>query len=126
MRTLFEESQPMAGRDTDEDPNQWEAATRLIRGGNVRTPHGETAEALFLTQSFVYDSAEQADARFAGTDPGYVYSRYGNPTVAMFEERLALAEGAQACRATASGMAAVFLILNGLLRAGDHVVSGKA
>jgi O-succinylhomoserine sulfhydrylase len=84
------------------------------------------AEALYLTQSFVYESAAAADARFAGTEPGYVYSRYGNPTVTMFEDRLALAEGAEACRATASGMAAAFLALSGLLRAGDHVVSGRA
>jgi len=109
-----------------EDPNTWEAATRLIRGGLARSPHGETAEALYLTQSFVYDSAEQADARFAGESPGFIYGRYGNPTVKMFEDRLALLEGAEACRATASGMAAVQLALMGLVRAGDHVVSGKA
>ena len=109
-----------------EDPRDWETATRLVRGGLMRSAHGETSEALFLTQSFVYDSAESADARFAGTDPGYIYSRYGNPTVQMFEDRMALLEGAQACRATASGMAAVHLALTGLLKAGDHVVSGKA
>ncbi|HEY5072570.1 MAG TPA: O-succinylhomoserine sulfhydrylase [Caulobacteraceae bacterium] len=109
-----------------DDPHDWSLATRLVRGGLARSPHGETAEALYLTQSFVYDSAEAADARFAGTDPGYVYSRYGNPTVKMFEDRLALAEGAQACRATGSGMAAVFLALSGLVSAGDHVISGKA
>ncbi len=109
-----------------EDPRDWGLATRLVRGGLARSPHGETAEALYLTQSFVYESAEAADARFAGDEPGYVYSRYGNPTVKMFEDRLALAEGAELCRATASGMAAVHLALSGLLRAGDHVVSGKA
>jgi O-succinylhomoserine sulfhydrylase len=109
-----------------DDPQEWSLATRLVRGGLARSPYGETAEALYLTQSFVYDSAEAADARFAGREAGFVYSRYGNPTVQMFEDRLALAEGAQACRATASGMAAVFLALTGLLRAGDHVVSGKA
>ena len=109
-----------------EDPNDWDVATRLIRGGVMRSPYGETSETLYLTQSFVYDSAEAADARFAGIDPGYIYSRYGNPTVTMFEQRLALLEGAQACRATASGMAAVHLALTGLLRAGDHVVAGKA
>ncbi len=108
------------------DPRDWDIATRLVRGGLARSPLGETAEALYLTQSFVYDSAEAADARFAGTDPGFVYSRYGNPTVQMFEERLALVEGAEYCRATASGMAAVHLALTGLLRAGDHVVAGKA
>ena len=109
-----------------DDPKDWEVATRLVRGGTARSPYGETAEALYLTQSFIYDTAEAADARFAGADPGYIYSRYGNPTVKMFEDRLALLEGAEACRATASGMAAVHLALCGLLRAGDHVVAGKA
>jgi O-succinylhomoserine sulfhydrylase len=109
-----------------EDPRDWDIATRLVRGGLARSNLGETAEALYLTQSFVYESAEAADARFAGTEPGFVYSRYGNPTVQMFEDRLALAEGAELCRATASGMAAVHLALTGLLRAGDHVVAGKA
>ena len=109
-----------------EDPRDWDIATRLVRGGLARSNFGETAEALYLTQSFVYASAEGADARFAGTDPGFVYSRYGNPTVQMFEDRLALAEGAEFCRATASGMAAVHLALTGLLSAGDHVVAGKA
>ncbi len=109
-----------------EDPNDWEVATRLVRGGLARSEHGEMAEALYLTQSFAYDSAEAADARFSGAEPGFIYARYGNPTVRMFEQRLALLEGAQACRATASGMAAVHLALTGLLRAGDHVVSGKA
>jgi O-succinylhomoserine sulfhydrylase len=109
-----------------DDAKDWEIPTRLVRGGTMRSGFGETAEALYLTQSFVYDTAEAADARFAGNDPGYIYSRYGNPTVAMFEQRLALVEGAEACRATASGMAAVHLALTGLLRAGDHVVAGKA
>jgi O-succinylhomoserine sulfhydrylase len=109
-----------------DDPKDWEIPTRLVRGGTMRSAYGETAEALYLTQSFVYDSAESADARFAGNEPGYVYSRYGNPTVQMFEDRLALVEGAEACRATASGMAAVQLALMGLLRAGDHVVAGRA
>jgi O-succinylhomoserine sulfhydrylase len=109
-----------------EDPKDWEVATRLVRGGTMRSPFGETAEALYLTQSFIYETAEGADARFAGNDPGYIYSRYGNPTVKMFEDRLALLEGAEGCRATASGMAAVQLALMGLLRAGDHVVAGKA
>jgi O-succinylhomoserine sulfhydrylase len=108
------------------DPADWEVATRLVRGGTTRSQYGETAEALYLTQSFIYDTAEAADARFAGTDPGFIYTRYGNPTVAMFEQRLALLEGAEACRTAASGMAAVHLALTGLLRAGDHVVAGKA
>jgi len=109
-----------------EDPNDWQVATRLVRGGLARSEHGEIAEALYLTQSFAYDSAEAADARFSGAEPGFIYARYGNPTVRMFEQRLALLEGAEACRATASGMAAVHLALTGLLRAGDHIVSGKA
>jgi O-succinylhomoserine sulfhydrylase len=109
-----------------EDPKDWGTATRLVRGGLARSPYGEASEALYLTQSFVYDSAECAEARFEGTDPGFVYARYGSPTVRMFEERLALLEGAQACRATASGMAAVHLAMTGLLKAGDHVIAGRA
>ena len=109
-----------------DDPKDWEVPTRLVRGGSMRSAYGETAEALYLTQSFVYDSPEAADARFAGTDPGYIYSRYGNPTTAMFEQRLALLEGAEGARATASGMAAVHLSITGLVKAGDHIVAGKA
>ena len=112
--------------DNTEHPDAWEPATKLVRGGLVRSPFGETSEALFLTQGFVYDSPEQADARFAGTEPGFVYSRYANPTTKMFEDRLALLEGAQACRSTASGMAAVATSLIGLLKAGDHVVASRA
>ncbi|MFZ5668735.1 MAG: O-succinylhomoserine sulfhydrylase [Pseudomonadota bacterium] len=109
-----------------EDPNEWKPATRLIRGGLMRSNHGETAEALYLTQSFAYDSAAAADRRFSGDDPGFVYSRYANPTTQMFEERLALLEGAEHCRALASGMAAVHVALTGLLKAGDHLVAGRA
>jgi O-succinylhomoserine sulfhydrylase len=109
-----------------ENPNDWDVATRLVRGGLARSEHGETSEALFLTQSFVYDSPEAAEARFTGDQPGFIYARYGSPTVKMFEDRLALLEGAQACRATASGMAAVHLAMTGLLKAGDHVVAGRA
>jgi O-succinylhomoserine sulfhydrylase len=109
-----------------EDPHAWETATRLIRGGTMRTAFNETSEALFLTQSFVYDTAESAVARFNGEEPGYVYSRFANPTVQMFEDRLALLEGAQSCRAQTSGMAAVHAALMGLLRAGDHLVAGRA
>ncbi len=116
----------MAGGDEREDPKAWETATKLIRGGLARSPFGETAEALYLTQSFVYDSADAADRRFSGDDPGFVYSRYANPTVKMFEDRLALLDGAEACRATASGMAAVHLALTGLIRAGEHIISGQA
>lgn len=109
-----------------ERPQDWDVATKLIRGGLTRTPYGETAEALFLTQSFVYASAEGADARFAGDDPGFVYSRYANPTTKMFEDRLALLEGAEACRTAASGMAAVATALTGLVKAGDHLVASRA
>ncbi len=109
-----------------ENPNDWDPATKLIRGGISRSQFGETAEALYLTQSFVYDSAADADARFSGDNPGYIYSRYANPTTTMFEERLALLEGAEYCRALASGMAAVHVALTGLLRAGDHLVAGRA
>ena len=116
----------MADDDHREDPQAWETATKLIRGGVARSPYGETAEALYLTQSFVYDSAEAADARFSGEQPGFVYSRYANPTVKMFEDRLALLEGAEACRTAASGMAAVFLAISGLVGAGDHIVGARA
>jgi O-succinylhomoserine sulfhydrylase len=108
------------------DPHDWEPATRLIRGGLMRSNHGETAEALYLTQSFAYESAGAADRRFSGEEPGFVYSRYANPTTQMFEERLALLEGAEYCRALASGMAAVHVALTGLLKAGDHLVAGRA
>ena len=109
-----------------ENPNDWKPATKLIRGGLMRSEHGETAEALYLTQSFVYNSAQAADDRFSGAEPGFVYSRYANPTTAMFEQRLALLEGAEACRGLASGMAAVHVALSGLVRAGDHIVAGRA
>ncbi|HEY5008126.1 MAG TPA: O-succinylhomoserine sulfhydrylase [Caulobacteraceae bacterium] len=113
-------------KTTSDKPADWEIATRLVRGGSLRSQFGETAEAIFLTQSFLYDSAEAADARFAGADDGFIYSRYANPTVRMFEDRLALLEGAEACRAQASGMASVHLALMGLVRAGDHIVAGQA
>jgi len=116
----------MAETDEGENPHTWENATRLVRGGTMRSPFGETAEALYLTQSFVYESAESANARFAGEEAGFVYSRYANPTVKMFEDRLALLEGAEACRAQASGMAAVHLALMGLVKAGDHILAGQA
>ena len=102
------------------------AQTRLVRGGTKRSSHGETSEAIFLTSGFVYESAEEAEARFKGEAEGFVYSRYGNPTVAMFEERMALLEGAEACFATASGMAAVFASLACQLGAGQRVVAARA
>ncbi len=102
-------------------------ATRLVHGGTLRSQFGETSEALFLTQGHVYDSAEQAEARFDGSDEGgFIYARFSNPTTAMFEGRMALLEGAEAARATATGMAAVTTALMGLVSAGDHVVAAKA
>ena len=109
-----------------ETPHDWEPATKLIRGGLNRSGFGEVAEALYLTQSYVYDSAEAADARFAGDEPGFIYTRYGNPTTQMFEDRLALLEGAESCRAFASGMAAIHMAIMGLVKAGDHIVAGRA
>ncbi|MBN9050492.1 MAG: O-succinylhomoserine sulfhydrylase [Rhizobiales bacterium] len=100
--------------------------TRLIHAGTQRSQFGETSEAIFLTQGFVYDSAEQCAGRFTGEEPGYLYSRFSNPTVNMFEQRIAALEGAESARATASGMAAVTAALMGQVRAGDHVVAAKA
>jgi O-succinylhomoserine sulfhydrylase len=107
-------------------PSRWGEDTKLVRGGLDRSPHGETSEALFLNSGFVYDEPEIAERRFAGEDEGYVYGRYGNPTVTMFEERLRLLEGAEACYALASGMASVFGALACQLKTGDHLVSSKA
>jgi O-succinylhomoserine sulfhydrylase len=109
-----------------QSPKDWRPQTRLVRGGMARSPYGEISEALYLTQSFAYDSAAAADRRFSGEDAGFIYQRFGNPTTQMFEERLALLEGAEVCRATASGMSAVHVALQGLVRAGDHVVAGRA
>ncbi len=100
--------------------------TLLVHGGALRSQFGETSEALFLTQGYVYASAEEAEARFTGASPGYQYSRFGNPTVTMFEERIRLLEGAETARATATGMAAVTASLLCFLKAGDHVVAAKA
>jgi O-succinylhomoserine sulfhydrylase len=100
--------------------------TRLVHAGQMRSNFGETSEALYLTQGFVYDSAEECAARFRGEEPGFLYSRFSNPTVAMFEARMAAFEGAEAARATASGMAAVTTALVAQLKAGDHVVAAKA
>ena len=105
---------------------EYHPETKLIHAGTLRSQFGETSEALFLTQGYVYDSAEDCEALFSGKKAGYVYSRYSNPTVAMFEQRMAALEGAEAARATASGMAAVTTALMGLVRAGDHVVAAKA
>ncbi len=101
-------------------------ATLLVHGGTQRTQFGETAEALFLTSGFIYDSAEQAEDTFTGAVSHYQYSRFGNPTVAMLEQRLALLEGAEACRATATGMAAVHAAMLSHLKTGDRVVASRA
>lgn len=108
------------------DPASWSPETQLVHGGILRSQFGETSEALFLTQGFVYNSAEQAEARFKNEDPGFQYSRFSNPTVTMFEERLRLLEGAEVCRATATGMAAVTAGLLCFLKAGDHIVAARA
>ena len=100
--------------------------TRLVHAGTLRSDFKETSEALFLTQGYVYDTAEECEARFSGKLPGYVYSRYSNPTLAMFEQRMAALEGAEAARATATGMAAVTTALMGQVKAGDHIVAAKA
>lgn len=100
--------------------------TLAVRAGIHRTPFGEHAEALFLTSSFVFENAAQAAARFAGEDEGFVYSRYTNPTVRTFEERLAALEGAECCVATASGMAAILGCVMGLMRAGEHIVASRS
>ena len=108
------------------DPSKLRPATRLVHGGVHRSAHGETAEALYLTSGYVYDSAEQAEATFAGTVEHYQYSRFANPTITMLEERLALIEGAEACRTTATGMAAVHAALLSHLKTGDRVVASRA
>jgi O-succinylhomoserine sulfhydrylase len=101
-------------------------ATRLVRGGQMRSSFDETAEAMFLTSGFVYDSAEQAEGTFLGTEQHYQYSRFGNPTVTMLEDRLAQLEGAEACRLTATGMAAVHASMLSHLKTGDRVVASRA
>jgi O-succinylhomoserine sulfhydrylase len=106
--------------------NDYELATKGVRAGQARTEFQEHSEALFLTSSFVFANAKQAAARFAGEDDGMVYTRYTNPTVAMFQERLAALEGAESCVATASGMAAILATAMVHLRSGDHVVCSNA
>jgi O-succinylhomoserine sulfhydrylase len=108
-----------------EDDRPFGSRTRAVRAGTVRSQFNEHSEALFLTSSFVFDSAEQAARRFAGQEEGYVYSRFSNPTVRMFEQRLAELEGGQDCLATASGMAAILTLCLAHLKAGDHVVCGS-
>lgn len=100
--------------------------TRLVHSGTLRSQYGETSEALFLTQGYVYASAEECEARFKGEDPGFIYSRYSNPTIAMFERRMFELEGAEAARSAATGMAAVTTAILAPLKAGDHVVASRA
>ncbi|MDP3899010.1 MAG: O-succinylhomoserine sulfhydrylase [Mesorhizobium sp.] len=104
----------------------WRPQTALVHAGTLRSQFGETSEAMFLTQGYVYDTAESAEARFKGEEPGFIYSRYANPTVDMFEKRMCALEGAEDARATASGMAAVSAALLCSLKAGDHVVAARA
>src|ERR1700761_6264325 len=111
---------------TNKKPGKWRARTLAVRGGQTRTAFQETAEALFMTSGYAYESAEEAEARFTGESPGYQYSRYANPTVSMFEERMCALEGAPVARATASGMAAVSATFLCALKTGDHVVAARA
>ena len=105
---------------------QYRPETRLVHSGTLRSQYGETSEALFLTQGYVYNSAEECEARFKGEDPGFIYSRYSNPTIAMFEQRMIELEGAEAARSAATGMAAVTTAILAPLKAGDHVVASRA
>ncbi len=109
-----------------DDLNDWAVATLAVRAGQVRTPEHEHAEPIFPTSSYVFDSAAQAAARFSGDEPGNIYSRFTNPTVRTFEQRLAAMEGGECCVATSSGMAAILSTCMGLLQSGDHIVSSNA
>jgi O-succinylhomoserine sulfhydrylase len=110
---------------TDRKRN-WKPATQLVHEGTLRSGFGEMSEAMFLTQGYHYSTAEQAEARFKGEEPGFIYSRYSNPTVDMFEKRMCALEGAEDARATASGMAAVSAAVLCGLKAGDHIVAARA
>jgi O-succinylhomoserine sulfhydrylase len=118
---LAEEGQMSASQQ-----DRYRPETRLVHSGTLRSQYGETSEALFLTQGYVYENSAQAERRFKNEEPGFQYSRFANPTIAMFEERMAAFEGAEAARATATGMAAVTLALSGQLKSGDHVVAARA
>jgi len=106
--------------------DEWGLATRAIRAGHNRTAEGEHSEPIFTTSSFVFGSAAEAAARFDGDEPGNIYSRFTNPTVACFEQRLAALEGGEACVATASGMSAILSTCMALLQTGDHIVSSRS
>ena len=107
-------------------PNTYQPETLAVHAGTVRSQFGEHSEALFLTSSFVFENAAQAAARFIGEQPGNIYARFTNPTVTMFEERLAAMEGAEQCSATASGMSAILACVMGVLKAGDHIVASRS
>jgi O-succinylhomoserine sulfhydrylase len=111
---------------TNKTPGKWRKRTIGVRGATMRSPFQETSEALFLTSGYAYENSEEAEGRFKGEIPGYQYSRYANPTVTMFEERMAMLEGAPIAQATATGMAAVSAALLSALNAGDHIVAAKA
>ncbi|MGF1620692.1 MAG: O-succinylhomoserine sulfhydrylase [Rhodomicrobiaceae bacterium] len=115
----------MADNRGKSSPKDWQQATALIHGGTIRSPHGETSEALYLNSGFVYETARDAELRFKGEQDGYIYTRYSNPTLSMFEERMALLEGAEAARGTACGMAAVTAAFFCYMKAGDHVVASR-
>ena len=104
----------------------WKFDTQAIRAGSLHSEFGENSEAIFLTSSYVFDSASQAAARFAGTEPGNIYSRFTNPTVTMFQDRLAALEGSEACVATSSGMSAILATIMGLCSSGDHIVASRS
>src|SRR3546814_15610668 len=113
-------------KDSDSTTRRWRAQTAMVRGGLARSGFDETSEALYLTSGYVYESAEEAEAAFKGEKKRYQYSRYANPTVAMFEERLRLLEGAEVCMSPASGMGAVFASLMAAPKAGARVVPPRA
>lgn len=116
----------MAKYTKKQNPAGWGDATKLVRGGLDRSTHGETSEAIYLTSGYAYQDPETAERRFANEEEGYIYGRYGNPTVSMLEERLRLLEGAEACYAVASGMSAAFGALACQLKVGDHVVASRS
>ena len=116
----------MAKKDDKQKYRKYQVSTQGVRAGQRRSDFNEHSEALFLTSSFVFDNAEQAAARFTGSEGGFVYSRFTNPTVAMFQDRLAALEGAESCIATASGMSAILATAMALLKSGDHILCSNA
>jgi len=106
--------------------DQYHLETLAVRAGTLTTEFGENSEALFLNSSFRFKSAAQAAARFGGTEPGNIYSRFTNPTVTMFQDKLAALEGAEQCVATASGMSAILACIMGICSAGDHIVASRS